>query len=863
MSKKLELEQEVINEMVTALEKKQFVVYIQPKYSLETNSPAGAEALVRWLHPTKGLVPPSEFIPIFEKNGFITRLDNYMWEAVCGLLRDWIEQGLNPAPISVNVSRANLYNPNTTQIICDLAFKYAVPPSLLQLELTESAYMDNPQMMEQFTEEMHRRGFTILMDDFGSGYSSLSVLKNIRVDVLKTDMRFFEDAKIHGRGENIIASVIRRAKWLNIPTVAEGVEKAEQVEFLRSVGCDYVQGFYFAHPMPVESYQRLITENLSVSSERALAVGTVDVDKLWSTDPEMEMLFSNATQANCIYEFDGQELEVLRVNKAFTDLFGYSRGVKITAPVDGIIASDRKRIYETFRKCADERENQECVYRRKNAEGHIIWVQLKLQYICRVGAKQIFLGHLTDITEQKILEFELSRFRMVSEGQEHRTKLLIVKDSQGGAEDLEHIFGKEYRVLLATDGKRGLELLQQNRDELALVLLDMIMPDKSGMEFLVQKNERPETARIPVVVVSPDSDFGRQAGMLRLGVCDYITKPFVPEVLERRVKNVLEYNGRIDAAVREQRKAASLMADERLFEINQVYAYAEMRMLMLFLSPVFDIIRLVDPVQTAIITLPEDGRVTREPYSCFHTWKKEMRCENCTGMCGLNGGCRMTKYEFIQNNVFYVVSNPVIVEDGSGRRHRFVLEIVSRVSDHLMLQKFGGKTVGQLIEETQKKIYTDELTGVFNRRYFHEMLFAHHGQTDVAHSVAFVMLDLRSFKSINDNYGHVIGDDVLVRTARALAAVVRQSDSVIRYGGDEFIVTLTNCSEEQARSTIARMRDAVSTVKYGENSSMTASADFGYAYSKKFNLQREALDELMQTADKNMYIDKNSKKGED
>ncbi len=154
----------------------------------------------------------------------------------------------------------DLYNPHLVENICALTARYGIPNDLLNLEITESAYMDNPEMMKKITGQLQQKGFCILMDDFGSGYSSLNVLKDITVDVLKIDMRFLADTASPERGRNIITSIVRMAQTLGVPTVAEGVEKAEQAEFLRNIGCDYGQGYYFAKPMPATDYEKMFCE---------------------------------------------------------------------------------------------------------------------------------------------------------------------------------------------------------------------------------------------------------------------------------------------------------------------------------------------------------------------------------------------------------------------------------------------------------------------------------------------------------------------------------------------------------------------------------------------------------------------------
>ena len=253
-------EQVLTNSMRSALESGQFVPYIQPKYNLEESKMDGGEVLIRWIDPKRGMIAPNEFIPVFERNGFIVKLDYFVWESTCKLLRRWMDEGRELRPLSVNISRVSLYNPRLVEQICELTEKYGIPRKLLQLELTESAYTQNQTTIRELMAKFRENGFTVLMDDFGSGYSSLNVLKDIVVDILKIDMKFLSDAEEKKRSEDILASVVEMSKKLNMPVIAEGVEKEEQVSFLKSIGYDYVQGYYFGKPMPVADYEKLVYE---------------------------------------------------------------------------------------------------------------------------------------------------------------------------------------------------------------------------------------------------------------------------------------------------------------------------------------------------------------------------------------------------------------------------------------------------------------------------------------------------------------------------------------------------------------------------------------------------------------------------
>ena len=223
----MEKEQEIVNRMGSALEAGQFEIYLQPKVNIRTEIIEGSEALVRWIDPQRGIIPPSEFIPVFESNGFITKLDYYVWEETCKVLRRWLDEGRRLTPISVNVSRVNLYSTHLLDSICALTDKYDIPRRYFNIELTESAYMDNQEAMSRIIDGLRSRGYTVMMDDFGSGFSSLNALKDIPVDVLKIDQRFLSSGRDTERGKCIIRSVVEMAKELDMAVIAEGVEKRD------------------------------------------------------------------------------------------------------------------------------------------------------------------------------------------------------------------------------------------------------------------------------------------------------------------------------------------------------------------------------------------------------------------------------------------------------------------------------------------------------------------------------------------------------------------------------------------------------------------------------------------------------------
>jgi len=253
-------EQIIISEMKKALETNQFQVYLQPKCEMDTGKIIGSEALVRWIHPSQGIISHGEFIPVFEKNGFISELDYFVLRTTCQMISRWLDEGKKVYPISVNVSRTDLYNPNLLEQIKECVAEFEVPHELIAFELTESAFVSDNMQLYNLAKLLQENHFNVMMDDFGSGYSSLNSLREIPVDVLKIDLKFLPPSSDDRRGNVILHSVVEMANRLGLEVIVEGVETIEQAEFLLSIGCRNAQGFYFYRPMPVSEYERCLEE---------------------------------------------------------------------------------------------------------------------------------------------------------------------------------------------------------------------------------------------------------------------------------------------------------------------------------------------------------------------------------------------------------------------------------------------------------------------------------------------------------------------------------------------------------------------------------------------------------------------------
>ena len=264
-----QLEKNRLSEQLTlafpeAIKESQFTVYYQPKFRITGDKPvlASAEALVRWIHPELGFISPGTFIPTFEANGLIGMLDNYVWEAAAGQIRDWKDRFGVSVPVSVNVSRADLFDPDICGTFRKIANESGISCSELMLEVTESSYAEDSEHIIRTVKQLREEGFLIEMDDFGSGYSSLNMLTSLPIDALKMDMQFIRTAFSPGGETGILGIVIDIARFLGVPVIAEGVETEEQMLTLKEMGCDIVQGYYFSKPLPAEEFERFLTEEI-------------------------------------------------------------------------------------------------------------------------------------------------------------------------------------------------------------------------------------------------------------------------------------------------------------------------------------------------------------------------------------------------------------------------------------------------------------------------------------------------------------------------------------------------------------------------------------------------------------------------
>ena len=427
MREALVLEREVVAGIESALREDRIELFLQPKCNIRTGKIVGAEALARWRHPERGIVAPGEFIPLIERNGLVRSLDLRVWEKTAAWIRGLIDEGVQPVPVSVNVSRADIYLVDVAAELHALVERYGIDPSLIEVEITESAYSERPDRIVAAFDALAERGFTVLMDDFGSGYSSLNMLKDINVDVLKIDMRFLD--RDDRRSKDIMESVIRMARWLDLPVIAEGVETREQVNFLLDVGCSYAQGYYYARPMEAAAFEALLTDGSKVQHEQCALQDArrpiLDFRDLLHENTISDRMLSSIIGSVALYSYADGDLRLIRGNEAYRRLIA-TLGEGVNGAEEGgsllpfVHEEDRDALVaaaeETVRSCPDD--GVEVVVRRMGTNG-CHWHKMRLFHLNTTNGSATVYGSVTDVTERmeymEALRKSEQRFEMTLE----------------------------------------------------------------------------------------------------------------------------------------------------------------------------------------------------------------------------------------------------------------------------------------------------------------------------------------------------------------------------------------------------------------------------------------------------------------
>ena len=380
----------------------------QPKINHATGRMIGAEALMRWTHPVCGMQYPSDFIPVLEKNDLIYRADLSIFESVCKFLRSCLDNGTKPVPISVNMSRYDIYRKDYVDEIERLRSQYDIPVKYIHVEVTETSAIGGMELVSGVLKKLHEYGYVVEMDDFGSGYSSLNILKDLEVDVIKLDMRFLS-GEIGGRGGTIISSIVQMAKWLGTPVIAEGVETVEQADFMKSIGCKYVQGYLYSKPVPVEEFRRKLGQLEHEPMKPAMdLIRTMDAGKFWDPSSMETLIFNNFIGGAAIFTYQEGKMEILRVNKKYVKELGMNMLEQEILNSDPWQTFDDKNrmIYEDTLKNAIESRDEvtcetwRCICSEICGEDDIC-IRSHIRMIGQTEDQYLFYARVQNITREK------------------------------------------------------------------------------------------------------------------------------------------------------------------------------------------------------------------------------------------------------------------------------------------------------------------------------------------------------------------------------------------------------------------------------------------------------------------------------
>ncbi|MEG1907959.1 MAG: EAL domain-containing protein [Oscillospiraceae bacterium] len=812
---KIQAELEMASQMKSALLNGDFKVYCQPKFDLLTEELVGAEALVRWQHPEKGIIPPDEFIPFFERNGFIADLDIYVWECTCKKLSEWLGSGGKPFPISVNVSRVDIYNPNLPKLMFSIARKYHISPDLLHIEITETAYTENQQQLIQAVNQFKQYGFIIEMDDFGSGYSSLTMLNDVPVDIIKMDMNFLKSKNTIKKGSSILGFIINLSNELNLPVIAEGIETLEDLTFLRSLGCQYGQGYYYSKPLPFLEFCELleitkIQDYCPFKSARTLS----PIKSETHTNTQEEFYESVYNTVPCgIAGFTILEHKLISCNSFFAKQLAYPAGSlpNPCLPLKKIIsARSRRALCAELNRLENEQSTENSSERFVDVE--LIcndrsrrWVVAAPQRIFRKGTDiiQIVFFNLTSNTAEAL---DYCGLKSIIEN----IPCGVLKYRVGGLGVFEFASDSLFKII----GYSRDEFCDKYFNRLENFLFEIGAPRECNCIFNQLENGIPDYHDYNVMTKFGDK---RRLFTVTQSVSDENGCHWHYVI----VIDITDFNNSRASVRTIQEKYESLFPNSQniIFERD---------------------------MSSGKITCTENFKEK------FGYWPGEGAAAQALGGFFIHphdGNRFKLSYRQLENGASFSECD-VRMRCANGK---YIWCKISSTAIQDSIAK-SQKMVGAIIDINNQKLLmeeacTDSLTGLLNRKHFElEIKALMKTRKGVG---AFIMMDIDDFKLVNDQKGHREGDIILKNVAAILKKVFRKDDLLARIGGDEFSVFSPDIPSNDLPLMLLEQ------VKQLLRDKLDITCSFGIAFSPECGSEFETL---YQNADAAMYKIKNTVK---
>ena len=400
----LEEEMRILADFMEALRNDEITFYLQPQCRISSHKIVGAEALARWIKPSGEIVSPAVFVPLLEKYGFIIDLDQYIWEKICSWIRSMLDKGIKMVPVSVNVSRADIFSMDILDFFEKMTKKYHIPPRLLKLEITESAYAETTSVIAELVEKLRKKGFMVLMDDFGSGYSSLNMLSTLKVDAIKLDAMFLKiGEESYDKGIHILESVVNMAKIIGLPIIVEGVEDKKQCDFLEDLGCRYIQGFYFYKGMPKEEIEKLLINPDNVD-ERGFVMKNNEqfrIREFLDKNIYSDSMLNNILGAVAYYSWHDNHVDIVRFNEQFYKAIDVPEIHERMECIEQYMPSgDEQILFSLLEKATQDKLNGAVgIVRFQTPKGAILSFNLHLYYLGEKENSKRFYGSFQNATE--------------------------------------------------------------------------------------------------------------------------------------------------------------------------------------------------------------------------------------------------------------------------------------------------------------------------------------------------------------------------------------------------------------------------------------------------------------------------------
>ena len=739
--------EQLIEAFPAAIREKQFKVYYQPKFDVRPDTPVltSAEALVRWIHPELGMISPGAFIPLFEENGLIQQLDYYVWEEAARQIREWKDRLKYSIPVSVNVSRIDMYDPNIVETLENLIEKHGLSGRDMLLEVTESAYTQDSAQIIETAQRLREKGFQIEMDDFGTGYSSLNMISTLPIDALKLDMQFIRNAFREDGNTHMLEVIIGISDFLSVPVIAEGVETEEQLHALKNLGCDIVQGYFFSKPVPASEFEPFILQKKEADESYKLATS-----RQKSVEPEDD-------------ENRRLKLDLMRRNESL--------------PEDSV----------TKEEFEDDSSH--------NA------IQLK--------TATVFFTVLAFLAAAALLFADIS----------------------------------------VTKGYQSMEAASDRYIAAQIAASDM----ESGSDYL--------TDRVRCFVVTGEMEY----------LEDFIEEVEVTRRRDKAVESLGELLGEDDSGALDNLNTALAFS-------NELVGYENKAMRLILEAGKYDMNTVPANIANVKLTdeelslTPKQMRDKAENLvfdNNYMHYKDRIR-EN-VGLCTQSlirsssqelekASAKLSLLVKLQTwvTVFFLLIVLAIVMIITRMIRRPLTNMVRLMQNGEIIPptgveelRFVTRTYNQILEENRAareklshEASHDALTGLFNRGAYDLMMES----VDTKH-MALILIDVDYFKTVNDTYGHAVGDRVLKRVAELLKTSFRSVDVLCRIGGDEFAVIMTRANSSMSQLVLNKMNRVNEILQHPKDDLPPVSLSVGIAFSDREDPQGD----IFSDADSTLY----------